>query len=141
MSNRWALVKDNVVENIIIWDGAQDIGLSDDYLKLAVGDEEYCNIGCTYAPSDTPRFIAPPPIPPVMVFTSYEFLLRFTAAERAVIRNTAKTDDGVADFLMLAEAAQEIHTDDPMTLQGMDYIVGLGIISELRKNQILGLAV
>jgi len=38
----------------------------------------------------------------------------------------------------LAQAAQEIISDDPVTLQGMNYLVSLGLLTEQRKNNILG---
>lgn len=71
-------------------------------------------------------------------WTAYEFLLRFTAQERAAYRNAAKTDDNVADFMGLAQAAQEIVNDDSMTVAGMNYLVSVGLITEQRKNEILG---
>jgi hypothetical protein len=70
-------------------------------------------------------------------WTSYEFLIRFTENERAAIRNYALTDPGVADFLMLAQAAQEIISDDPITIAGMDYLVSLNIITNERRDEIL----
>lgn len=70
-------------------------------------------------------------------WTAYEFLLRFTPQERTAYRNAAKTDDNVADFMSLAQAAQEIINDDSMTIAGMNYLVLIGIITEQRKNEIL----
>lgn len=70
-------------------------------------------------------------------WTAYEFLNRFTYSERAAYRNAAKTDDLIADFMSLAQAAQEIISDDPMTVQGMDYLVSVGIISQQRRDEIL----
>lgn len=72
-------------------------------------------------------------------WTAYEFLLRLTAEERAAIRTMAQVNSGVADFLHLSQAAQEIVNDDPMTVAGMNYMVSIGIFSEQRKNEILGL--
>jgi hypothetical protein len=72
-------------------------------------------------------------------WTSYEFLLRLTAEERAAIRTMAQVNQGVADFLHLSQAAQEVVSDDPMTLAGMNYMVSIGIFTEQRKNEILGL--
>lgn len=72
-------------------------------------------------------------------WTAYEFLLRLTAEERASIRVTAQVNPGVADFLHLSQAAQEIINDDPMTMAGMNYLVSIGIFTEQRKNEIMGL--
>jgi hypothetical protein len=71
------------------------------------------------------------------IWTSYEFLNRLTAEERADIRERSATDPNVADFLMLAQAAQEIVSDDPATVMGMNYMVYIGVFTEERKNQIL----
>ena len=70
-------------------------------------------------------------------WSSYDFLNRFTSAERTAIRATAKTDDSVADFLMLASSAHEIIADDPVTLAGMNYLVSEAIITSSRKAEIL----
>jgi hypothetical protein len=72
------------------------------------------------------------------IWTSYEFLNRLTTSERADIRTRALTDPNVADFLMLATAAQEVLSDDPVTLMGMSYMVMIGVFTEARKNEILG---
>ena len=71
------------------------------------------------------------------VFTAYEFLLRFTPQERAVFRAAANTDPLVADFQQLAQAAQEIVSDDPLTIMGLNYLVSVGLLTEHRKNEIL----
>ena len=71
------------------------------------------------------------------VWTAYEFLNRFTYSERAAYRQAAKTDDLIADFMSLAQAAQEIISDDLMTVQGMDYLVSVGILTQQRRDEIL----
>lgn len=70
-------------------------------------------------------------------FTAYQFLLRFTAEERAAFRAAAITDANVADFQQLAQAAQEVVSDDPMTVSGMNYLVSVGLLTEQRKQEIL----
>jgi hypothetical protein len=72
-----------------------------------------------------------------MIFTAYEFLLRFTPQERAAFRAAANTDPLVADFQQLAQAAQEIVSDDPLTIMGLNYLVSVGLLTEQRKNEIL----
>lgn len=73
-------------------------------------------------------------------WTSYEFLINLTKEERATIRQLSQTDENVADFLMLAQSAQEIISTDPTTLAGMNYMVYIGVFSEQRKNDILATA-
>ena len=71
------------------------------------------------------------------VWTAYEFLTKFTYTERAAYRNAAKTDDLVADFMGLAQAANEIISDNPVVIQGMDYLVSIGVVTQQRRNEIL----
>lgn len=71
------------------------------------------------------------------VWTSFRFLKRFTSDERKAIKTKGKTDDIVADFELLATAAQEILSDDPETIAGMNYLVSVGVLTEQRKNEIL----
>lgn len=71
------------------------------------------------------------------VWTAYEFLTRFTQQERSALRTASQTDDLVADFSQLLTAAQEVISDDPVTVQAMDYLVYAGYITNERKNQIL----
>ena len=73
-----------------------------------------------------------------IAYTSYEFLQRFTAEERALFRAAAQTDQLVADFVQLATAAQEILNTDPVTIAGMNYLVFLGLLTEARAAEILG---
>ena len=70
-------------------------------------------------------------------WTAYEFLLRFTPQERSAYRQAAQTNDMVADFMSLAQAAQEIISDDPITIQGMDYLVAIGLLTQQRRDEIL----
>ena len=70
-------------------------------------------------------------------WTSYEFLRRFTAGERAAIRTAAASDSAVADLLMFLQTATEVVADDLTTSVGMDYLVHLGILTEARKNELL----
>lgn len=71
-------------------------------------------------------------------WTSYEFLLRFTAGERAAFRVAAETDQQVADFIQLSSAAQEILNTDPVTISAMEYLVSVGLLSQARADEILG---
>jgi hypothetical protein len=73
-----------------------------------------------------------------VAYTSYEFLNRFTAAERASFRLAAETDETVADLEQLLVAAQQIINTDPVTVAGMDYLVTQGLLTEARKLEILG---
>lgn len=106
-----------------------------DEFVIPLDDNEVCEKFYRYVPNETPRFQAPLPF---NSWTAYQFLLRFTGEERALIRTAAQTDQNIADFLQLCQAAHEIENLHPMTLQAMNYLVILNIITEQRKNEILG---
>lgn len=108
-----------------------------DCIAIELMDGETCNSGDSYSENGSPRFVAPPLQPVRKTWTAYQFLLRFTAGERAALRAAAITDPQVADFQQLAQAAQEIRSDDPMTLAGMDYLVSVGLLSSERRAEIL----
>jgi len=103
--------------------------------NVLLAEEEECDRGWGYDANATPRFIAPPS---VNVWTAYQFLLRFTEAELLGIRTAATTDPLTWRFLTLATAAQEIVSNDPQTVAGMDYLVAAGLLTEQRKGEILG---
>lgn len=72
------------------------------------------------------------------VWTAYQFLSRFTDSELLAIRSRSQTDAVTWKFLTFATAAQEVISDDPMTVAGMDYLVSVGILTASRKAEILG---
>ena len=72
-------------------------------------------------------------------YSSFQFFQLFTPQERAAIRTAAMSDQTVADFQQLAGAAQQILNTDPMTIAGMNYLVSVGLLTEARKNEILGI--
>jgi len=105
-------------------------------MLVPLTERESCFIGQVYDESNTPRFYGDPtPVP--RVYTSYEFILRFTAAERLAYRTASTTDQNIADFMELVHAAHEIQTDHPMTIAGMDYLVSVGILTQQRRDEIL----
>lgn len=67
-------------------------------------------------------------------YTKHEFLSRFTTSERIAIRNRAKTDDIVLDFMEMLNASGGVY----MTLgrQGIGYLQAIGILTVERAAQI-----
>lgn len=134
---RYAVINNGIVENIILMDDISQWDLPQ--LLIGLGDEEFVDIGWLYNENSNPQFVAPPTVITPQQWTAYQFLLRFTAEERAAFRAAALTDPNVADFQQLAQAAQEIINNDPMTVAGMNYLVSVGLLTEARKNEILGI--
>ena len=53
---RWSLIDaNNLVENIVIWDGQGDIFVGKNIVQLQ--DGEWCSIGALYDENGTPKFI------------------------------------------------------------------------------------
>jgi hypothetical protein len=124
----------------ISFDEQDHSDVADDHRLVEIPDGIEAGIGWTFAPDADPQFIPPQVQPKVRSsWTAYQFLLRFTAEERAAFRAAATTDANVADFQQLAQAAQEVLSDDPMTLAGMDYLVSVALLSSERRAEILGL--
>lgn len=70
-------------------------------------------------------------------WTPLEFLGRFTESELDDIENRRLTDPGVRTFYRTASFAQEVVSDDPRTVAGMDYLQSIGVLTQARKDQIL----
>lgn len=136
--NTFALINSqtNVVDNLIVLSDSSwhpPVG----YFIVMPDDGEECLIGQTYNARMTPRFSGSVPVEP-KVYTAYQFLLRFTADERASFRAASITDPVVADIQQLCGAAQEVWTNDPLTVQGLSYLVSIGLLTQQRYNEILG---
>lgn len=106
------------------------------YVLLNAGEIAARHMG--YDESRTPRFYPKPIMRPAPSWTAFEFLLRFTEAERASFRDEAATNPKVADFMLLCSAASQVEADHPMTVAGMDYLVSIGLLTQARANEILG---
>lgn len=136
MMGRFAFVHNSgIVGNIV--DQSDIHLLPSDHVLIQLNEEEKCEVWFRYNQNATPRFTAPAVVAVQQRWTAYQFLQRFTAAERASMRSLAQTDENVADFLQLLQAAQEVVSDDPMTVAGMDYAVSVGIVTAERKTEIL----
>lgn len=112
--------------------------VSDDgaVMFVDVTDRPDAVVGSTYdATSDT--FTAPPPPPDFgATVDPREFMLLFTLSERKAIRNLAKTDEDVADFMALAQVPVPIRLKHPNTLAGLALLVQRGVISQARADAV-----
>jgi hypothetical protein len=71
------------------------------------------------------------------VWSPLEFLERFTPSELDEIETRRLTDQGVRAFYRAASFAQEVVSDDPRTVAGMNYLVNIGLLTAARKEEIL----
>lgn len=71
------------------------------------------------------------------VVSKLDFLGRFTVTERIGIRNTAKTDAVVEDFMDLLNKAEHVDLASANTIAGLGYLVSIGLITAARRDAIL----
>lgn len=70
-------------------------------------------------------------------WTPLQFLERFADHELDTIETRRLTDPLVQKFYRTASFAQEVVSDDPRTVAGLDYLVAVGILTAARKDAIL----
>lgn len=84
------------------------------------------------------REVVEPPLPHVVpVLSKYEFLKRFTSAERKAINAAAKVNADIEDFKTLLDAAQEVDCGNEDTVAGVNALEAAGILAAGRAAQIL----
>jgi len=125
----------NTTTNLVLGIKEHDVPPTPAPHKIELQEGEELDRGWTYVPNGTPRFN--PPVAP-RSWTAYQFLLRFTEAELTGIRAASVNDPVTWRFLTLATAAQEVNSDDPTTVGGMDYLVAQNLLTAQRKAEILG---
>lgn len=69
----------------------------------------------------------------------FDFLNRFSPAERAVIRTAGMNNGVIADYIGMVEAAPAVNLTDSLTVNGVNELEQLGLISAGRAAQILAL--
>lgn len=72
------------------------------------------------------------------VWTALDFLGRFSTAEMAQIETARESDEIVQSFYRAALAAQEVVSDDPRTVAGVNYLSAIGILTLARVDEVLG---
>lgn len=80
----------------------------------------------------TQSFVKPPA--PSTVLTRLEFVRRFQPAEFMAIKTSP--DPNIQFFLYQLESAQEVHPSHPTVQQGLQYLVGAGLLTAERAAAI-----
>ena len=78
----------------------------------------------------------PRPVEAVLV-TEFQFKARLTADERIAIRDAAKTDPYVEDFLDLLASADEVNMRDALVIGAVGYLTSRGLLTEERAGEVL----
>lgn len=138
MSMHIALIKDGVVENIIVSDleFAQTLGYDAavDAPDDAFLGQQYVDGQFVPAPVAEPEPVAPITTP---IMTKLTFLRRFTQAERIAIRAAKTTDPVIEDADALMQLAEEIDVTDMDTVQYVGYLAQKGFLDAPRPAVIL----
>lgn len=72
-----------------------------------------------------------------MILTKLEYLRRFTSQERVTIRQAAKTEPVLEDYLAMLELAEAIDTEDADTVAAVRMLERVGLIAAGRAVEIL----
>jgi hypothetical protein len=126
----------NIVENLAVvadfnWDPGYGLYM------VVLEENESCDIGQIYNADDIPRFSGAPTIRP-KIYATHDFLLRFTPEERAAARAAALTDPIIADFQQLSQVVPTVDNTNQDTINGMQYLVSAGVITQARYDEIMG---
>lgn len=75
-----------------------------------------------------------------LVWTSFEFFNRFSIFEQNQIFKLSESDPLVKRFLFILGIATQVENNHPLTVEGVMYLTSIGVISEQRMQQILGIS-
>jgi len=98
---------------------------------LTIGEAENILLGIPYtAPIDEPKKAS-------KRMSRFDFEMRFSTPSRIAVRNARKTNIILEDFWSLLEALGYCDIADPLTVQGVMYLVSLGIITSQEAQTVL----
>lgn len=122
------LIKNGIVENVISADSVERAQ------EALPGYDAYIERTVPFGPGwawDGAVFTAPAPAPveTSASLTKFQFLSRIPTAKRIAIRAAAATDPIIEDALLMLDMAQEVRTDDPMTVDLVGYLQAMGYLS------------
>lgn len=145
MEIRYALIKNGIVENVIIADAEFVATIADqwDHIELLDTPEEQKVSGTGWSyDAVNGAFSAPPaesvtaPAPRTKL-TKLEYMDRFTDAELAGIYAAAKQSVQVEIWLERFKLATEVDLSDPRTISGIQALEAAGLIAAGRSIEIL----
>lgn len=106
--------------------------LPEGLVAIALGDERPTGV---WNPA-TRAHETPAPVR-VVVISRLAFLQRFTVQERIAIRNAAKSNPVIEDFMHLLDLAADVDLTHTPTMQGVGYLELQGLIAAGRAAAIL----
>lgn len=73
-----------------------------------------------------------------MILTKLQYMRRFTSEERVAIRQAAKVETVLEDYLSMLASAEDIDTTDVDTVAAVNMLEQSGLLSVGRAEEILG---
>lgn len=133
----YALVKNNIIENVIECDQAFADSIAHEWDEVIPSNgmcKGWEKIGGVWTPPAPPEQPAPAP---VRVLTKLQYMNRFTDAELAAIYTAAKTVVQVEIWLEKFKLATEVNLDDPATVAGLQAMEAARLLATGRAAEIL----
>ena len=130
---RYAIVENNEVTNVTLWDGVSEWSPPEGSIAVACSDE--VGPGWTY---EDGTFVAPP-LPPVVegTYTRLQFLFLFTPEEIIAIQDAALTNQSVMYYNYMINAVVTLQLTDQPVIDGVNMLATQGVITPERATQIL----
>lgn len=125
---RYAIIEHNKVANVAV----AEYALASNWIQsgtAAVGDDF---INGEIVPQSAPQAPSAP-----RTLTKVAYLKRFTQAERIGIREAAKVNVVVEDYVELLNLAQDVDLADPETIAGVQQLEAAGLLAAGRAAEIL----
>lgn len=130
----YALINNGIVENVIMADA--------DFIATLTGYEnkiEVTDVGVGWL-FDGTNFTQPEAVttaPVAKQYTQLEYQTLFTIDELVAIEVAAETNATLRVLQRMQQAATYITLDDPRTIQGMQILVSLSLLTQARYDEIL----
>ncbi len=133
---QYALINNGIVENVIMADAGFIATLTGYTDKVDVSNIEI-GVGWLF---DGTNFMQPEAVTTAPVskqFTQLEYQSLFTLDELVAIEVAAETSATLRVLQRMQQAATYIVLDDPRTIQGMQALVSLSLLTQARYDEIL----
>ena len=136
MSKKFAIVKGDIVDCVVISDAPIDRGMGEIWIDLT-GVSPEPGRDWSYKDGVFSMPVLPPAVPPSNTITKVAFRFRFTDAEYAGILAAAKTDTEVQAWYDTFNMVATIDLDNQRTKDGVANLVSKNLLTQARADEIL----
>lgn len=139
MENKYALINNNIVENLAIIEGDENLKYFKDKFEevISLNSDATSLVSVGWILDNGVLF--PPKINETIpkILSSVDFLNRFTLMERSKITDASSNDTLIKIWWELINKLVDVNLEDPNVLEGLDYAIGKNLLKPERKDQIL----